>query len=162
MAHSPQKAHLNVLLDHVDTNFAKHSKYTRCLKWTYMLKSPLELTVVSTVQEAHCAPWLKLNEKMGPEKCIAGQRLSNSARKYDTIFLHPHLKIMSSYTAGNVAFIAFPAGQSLGNGPSCLFAWRCTNKLTGGENWKHELSGQEAVWGNGETHEAKKHRQQSA
>lgn len=72
------------------------------------------------------------------------------------------LKIMSRYTAGNVALIACHAGHSLGNGPSCPFACRCTNKLTGGENSKHELSGQEAVWGNGETHEAKKYRQQSA
>lgn len=72
--------------------------------------------IVSAPLEEHWTPWQKSKEKVGTEQYMAGQRLTNGARKYNTIFLCQHLKITCGYTAGKVAFIAFHAEQSLGNG----------------------------------------------
>ena len=126
----PPKKHTLVLHVNVGIQFAKYELQQMSEVVQFSEKTIVD--VVSALLEEHLTPWQKLKEKAGTEECIAGQRLTNRARKCNTVFLHRHLKITCDYTAGHVAFTACHAEQSWKWTLVLLFVYRCTSKLADG------------------------------
>lgn len=83
---------------HVDTGiqFAKYKLQQICV--VDLLAEKTIGDVVSALLEGRWTPWQTFPEKAGTEEHTAGQRLTNRARKYNT--LCQHLKITSGYTVG--------------------------------------------------------------